>query len=199
MTTATIAHDPVLALGEVFPALRAIRDAELRSRVTAVWEEAMRIGNAGRGWTFEQLRGLPFTLLAGAIEMGFVEHLNSCAAQCRAIASVLADTFGGRVPVDLDVLLAGALLADVGKLLEFEVHPARGLIQGESGRLLRHPFTGVALCFKHGLPDAVMHIVAAHSHEGDRVQRSVECIIFHHADFVDFDIARLLGRRAEGP
>jgi hypothetical protein len=76
--------------------------------------------------------------------------------------------------------------------------PVRGLIQGAAGRLLRHPFTGVALCFKHGLPDAVMHIVAAHSHEGDRVHRSIECIIFHHADFVDFDIARLLGRREEG-
>ena len=33
-------------------------------------------------------------------------------------------------------------------------------------------------------------------HEGDRVERSIECIIFHHADFVDFDIAGFLGRRA---
>jgi putative nucleotidyltransferase with HDIG domain len=198
MTGATVVHNPVRAFTDVFPALRDIRDADLRARVAAVWEEAMRIGNAGRGWTIEELRALPFTLLAGAIEMRFVEHLNSCAAQCKAIAGVLRDTFGDRVPVDLDVLLAGALLADVGKLLEFEMDPVRGLIQGAAGRLLRHPFTGVALCFKHGLPDAVMHIVAAHSHEGDRVHRSIECIIFHHADFVDFDIARLLGRHAEG-
>jgi hypothetical protein len=46
---------------------------------------------------------------------------------------------------------------------------------------------------KHHLPDAVSHIVATHSFEGDRVQRSIESIIFHHADFIDFDIALLLG------
>ena len=52
----------------------------------------------------------------------------------------------------------------------------------------------MALCYKHGIPPEVMHIVATHSHEGDAVQRSIESIIFHHADFVDFDIAKFLGR-----
>ncbi len=60
--------------------------------------------------------------------------------------------------------------------------------------MLRHPFSGVGLCFKHELPDEVMHIVAAHSKEGDHVQRTIECIIFHHADFIDFDIAKALGQ-----
>jgi len=54
----------------------------------------------------------------------------------------------------------------------------------------------VAMCYKQGIPAEVMHIVATHSHEGDKVQRSIESIIFHHADFVDFDIAKLLGKRA---
>ena len=30
----------------------------------------------------------------------------------------------------------------------------------------------------------------------EKVQRSIESIIFHHADFVDFDIAKLLGKMA---
>jgi hypothetical protein len=30
----------------------------------------------------------------------------------------------------------------------------------------------------------------------EEVQRSIESIIFHHADFVDFDIAKLLGKMA---
>ena len=33
-------------------------------------------------------------------------------------------------------------------------------------------------------------------HEGDKMERSIESIIFHHADFVDFDIAKFLGKRA---
>ena len=198
MTQTTCEPSTIDVVADLLPPILDIRDAMLRERVAAVWAEAMRTGNAGRGWTVEQIRALPFTLLAGENAMLFIEHLCCCARQCRAIAGVVSETFGARVPIDTDVLLAGALLADVGKLVEFEID-ARGLAQqSEAGRLLRHPFTGVALCYHHGLPAEVMHIVAAHSHEGDRVERSIECIIFHHADFVDFDIARLLGRRAAG-
>ena len=39
-------------------------------------------------------------------------------------------------------------------------------------------------------------MTATHSHEGEKVERSIESIIFHHADFFDFDIAKFLGRRA---
>jgi hypothetical protein len=40
-----------------------------------------------------------------------------------------------------------------------------------------------------------MHIVATHSKEGDHVQRTTESIIFHHTDFIDFDIACGLGKK----
>ncbi len=72
------------------------------------------------------------------------------------------------------------------------------VIQGTFGQQVRHPFTGVALAYKHGIPGEVLHIIATHSHEGDKMERSIESIIFHHADFVDFDIAKLLGKRAAG-
>lgn len=184
---------------ELFPALADITDGALREKVADVWDDALRTGNAGRGWTIDQVRSLPFTLLAGENRMGFVEHLRSCVRQCLAIAGVLHEEFGGRVPVNVDVLIAGALLADVGKLLEYELDDRGRAVQGHVGRLLRHPFTGVALCHARGLPPEVMHIVATHSHEGDRVERSIESIIFHHADFIDFDIAKVLGRRGVAP
>ncbi|MFX5038469.1 hypothetical protein ABTC56_18030, partial [Acinetobacter baumannii] len=56
------------------------------------------------------------------------------------------------------------------------------------GRSLRHPFTGVGLCYRHGIPPEVMHVVATHSKEGEHVARSPESVIFHHADFIDFDL-----------
>jgi len=56
--------------------------------------------------------------------------------------------------------------------------------------LLVEGFTGVGLCFKHDIPEAVMHIVATHSWEGDKFKRRPESIIFHHADFVDFDLTK---------
>jgi len=179
---------------QLFPDLASIGDAELRDRVAAVWDEAITTGCGGKGWSVAELRSIPFTLLAGDIDLAFIEHLNSCVKQCIAIEKVLGEVFGTRVPIDHDHLIAGALLADVGKLLEYDKDAQGRVIKGSFGEMLRHPFSGVALCYKHGIPPQVMHIVATHSHEGEKVQRSIESIIFHHADFVDFDIAKFLGR-----
>lgn len=183
---------------KLFPDLASISDADLRDRVAAVWDEAISTGCGGKGWSVAELRAIPFTLLAGDIDLSFIEHLNSCVKQCIAIEKVLNEVFGDRVPIHHDHLVAGALLADVGKPLEFDKDTQGRVIKGSFGEMLRHPFSGVGLCFKHGIPPEVMHIVATHSHEGDKVQRSIESIIFHHADFVDFDIAKYLGRAAGG-
>jgi putative nucleotidyltransferase with HDIG domain len=182
-------------IAELFPELMSIRDAGLRDKVAAVWNEALTTGCGGNGWTFDEIRAIPFTLLAGKIDMRFVEHLNSCVKQCIAIEKVLNEVFGERVPVNHDVLVAGALLADVGKMLEFDKNQNGEVVKGFYGDMLRHPFSGVALCYKHGIPPEVMHIIATHSHEGDKVERTIESWIFHHADFIDFDIAKVLGKR----
>ena len=198
MTTMTTkrAGYGVKEIAELFPSLMKIQDASLRDKVAAVWNEAITKGCGGKGWTFEELRAVKFTLLAGDIQMTFVEHLNSCARQCIAIAEVLESAFSCDIPIQRDYLIAGALLADVGKPLEYDKDTSGKVIQGSFGQQLRHPFSGVALAYKHGIPGEVMHMIATHSHEGDKVERSIESIIFHHADFVDFDIAKLLGKRA---
>jgi len=183
-------------IAELFPDLMTIRSADLREKTAAVWSEALTVGCGGKGWTFAQIRAIPFTLLAGKIDLRFVEHLNSCVKQCIAIENVLKDVYGDRIPVNHDVLVAGALLADVGKMLEFDKNAAGDPVKGKFGELLRHPFSGVALCYKHGIPAEVMHMVATHSHEGDKGERTIESWIFHHADFIDFDIAKVLGKKS---
>ena len=183
-------------IAELFPNIMDISDAGLRDKVAMVWDEAITIGCGGRGWTFDELRAVKFTLLAGDIDLMFIEHLNSCVRQCIAIADVLESAFSGKIPINRDVLIAGSLLADVGKPLEYDKDASGEVIKGHYGEMLRHPFSGVGMCYKHGLPPEVMHIIATHSHEGDKVQRSIESIIFHHADFVDFDIAKYLGKQA---
>src|SRR3989441_3255994 len=196
MTTTERSNYGVAQIAQLFPSLKRIKDKSLRERVAAVWSEAITTGCGGKGWTFAELRAVKFTLLAGDIEMTFVEHLNSCALQCIAIADVLTRAFRCSIPIQRDYLIAGALLADVGKPLEYNKDKSGKVVQGKFGQQVRHPFSGVALAFKHGIPGEVMHIIATHSHEGDKMERSIESIIFHHADFVDFDIAKLLGKRA---
>jgi putative nucleotidyltransferase with HDIG domain len=94
---------------------------------------------------------------------------------------------GDALPVDMDVLVSGAILADVGKLLEYESDGDGGSRESLRGRYLRHPFTGVALAMECGLPDAVSHIVATHAGEGNMVARTTEAWIVHHADFMTFE------------
>lgn len=196
MTTTTEAQYTTEDIASLFPDLMRIEDVELRDNVARVWNEAITTGCGGKGWTFDELRAVKFTLLAGDIDMTYIDHLNSCVKQCIAIAEVLWNVFGDIVPINLDHLIAGSLLADVGKPLEYGRDEKGDVVKGHYGEMLRHPFSGVAMCYKHNIPPEVMHIVATHSHEGDKVQRSIESIIFHHADFVDFDIAKYLGARA---
>ena len=196
MTRATNQTYGIAEIAELFPNLMDIASDDLRGKVAAVWNEAITTGCGGKGWAFEELRAVKFTLLAGDIEMTFIEHLNSCVRQCIAIADVLGGAFSCEIPIDRDVLIAGALLADCGKPLEFDKDSDGNVIKGTFGEALRHPFSGVAMAYKHEVPASVMHMIATHSHEGEKVERSIESIIFHHADFVDFDIAKYLGRRA---
>ena len=97
----------------------------------------------------------------------------------------IQDHFGDDLPVDMDVLIAGAILADVGKLLEYDRREGE-IVQGAYGKYLRHPFSGVSLAEACEVPPEVCHIIAAHAGEGDHVKRSVEAWIVHHADFMTF-------------
>jgi hypothetical protein len=86
----------------------------------------------------------------------------------------------------MDVLVAGAMLADVGKLLEYVLDDEGQAIQGTYGKYLRHPFSGVSLAEECGVPPAVCHIIATHAGEGNMVKRTTEAYVVHHADFMTF-------------
>ena len=170
----------------LLPEIKEIKDSDLQSKVIACWEEAI----AFRGWSEELLRSIPFTLLAENVQIMFIDHVRAVCGMCIAIDKVLDKYHGSKkTPVDRDHLIAGALLADVGKLLEFEIVEGKP-VKSDYGRHIRHPFSGVGLAFKHGLPSEVMHIIATHSKEGAGEKRSPESIVFHHADFIDFELVK---------
>jgi hypothetical protein len=170
---------------ELIPEFSQIEDVDLRKRTLAVWEEALDRGI----WTIADLQQIPYTLLLEDVDISFATHVSVVCRLCLAMETVLSEVYGSRYPIDRDTLIAGALLADVGKLLEFEKADA-GYRWSSTYTHLRHPFTGVGLCYKHEIPEAVMHIVATHSWEGDKFKRQPESIIFHHADFTDFDLSK---------
>jgi putative nucleotidyltransferase with HDIG domain len=93
--------------------------------------------------------------------------------------------------LNLDYLIAGALLHDVGKLLEF-VKIDDKFMKSVYGKKFRHPVSGAKLAKELGLPDEVILIIHAHSYEGDKLKRSTEAVIVNHSDFIDFDIKKSL-------
>ena len=86
----------------------------------------------------------------------------------------------------MDVLISGAILADVGKLLEYVLDDNGKAVQGNYGKYLRHPFSGVSLAEEAGIPAEVCHIIAAHAGEGNLVKRTTEAYLVHHVDFMTF-------------
>jgi hypothetical protein len=170
----------------LLPEINLIEDEHLRGQVVACWAEAIEF----RGWTEDLLRSIPFTLLAENVSIPFIDHVRAVCLMCVACDEVLDRVHEERkTPVNRDYLIAGAMLADVGKLLEFEIIDGAA-VKSDYGKHIRHPFSGVGLAFKHGLPSEIMHIIATHSKEGAGEKRLPESIIFHHADFIDFELVK---------
>lgn len=156
--------------------LSMIKDSTLKEQVITVWKTAADRG----GW--ETLDNVPFTLL--------FENSGKLTDHTKRITTLAKAVFDNRTePINLDFLIAGALLHDVGKLLEYDVKEET-VVKGEYGQKFRHPVSGALLARELGLPDEIVLIIYAHSHEGDNLKRSAESVIVHHCDFIDFHIRK---------
>lgn len=168
---------------KLWPELTWISDKKLREATTKTWELALERGVLSP----DDLQRIPFTLLAGPdLKVSFMDHKRCVVHVARESALKMIEFFGDELPIDLDVVIAGAILADVGKLLEYELDEKGNSFQGAYGKYLRHPFSGVSLAEECGVPADVCHIIAAHAGEGDMIKRSTEAYIVHHADFMTF-------------
>lgn len=167
----------------LWPELEWIKDRSLREKTAKTWELALERSALKAG----DLDKIPFTLLCGPeLKVSFMAHKRCVVHIAKASGEKMNEFFTTDLPVNMDVLISGAILADVGKLLEYELDKAGKAFQGNYGQYLRHPFSGVSLAEECGLPPEVCHIIAAHAHEGDLVKRTTEAYIVHHADFMTF-------------
>jgi len=168
---------------QLWPELEWIKDKTLRENTTKAWELALERSVLKAN----DLENIPFTLLCGPdLKVSFLSHKRCVVHIARASGEKMNEFFENDLPVNMDILIAGAILADVGKLLEYEIDKDGMAVQGNYGKYIRHPFSGVSLAEECGLPPEVCHIIAAHAHEGDLVKRTTEAYIVHHADFMTF-------------
>ncbi|MCD6501612.1 HDIG domain-containing protein, partial [bacterium] len=144
----------------------------------------METAIARGGWSENEALEIPFTLLIPNTSISLIEHTKQVTEMALENAERMSKAYEN-YHFDRDVLIAGGILHDVGKFLEYKYEDG-AFVKTEIGKFLRHPFSGCAIAYEMGLPPAVCHCIAVHAHEGDGGWRSIEAIAIHQADFTNF-------------
>jgi putative nucleotidyltransferase with HDIG domain len=184
-----VSHDEFEHVLSALPELSQIHDNDLRQRVVATFVLGLRDSS------FKDIQDVPGEYDLDA-SIGLVAH--SRIVTCMSLAA--ADAITAQLPdviFDRDVLIAGALLHDVGKIYEYDRERAATWQshKAETGYpAVRHPVYGAHLATMAGLPERVIHIVANHAAEGQRVRRSLEATLVATVDHISWELL-LLARR----
>jgi 3'-5' exoribonuclease len=147
---------------------------------------------------------------------GLVEHILSVTRSCLHLADKYIAHYSDLLPpLNRDLIVAGAILHDIGRVVEFGSDPV--VVQATvAGRLFGHLFLGRDLVRDTARevgnvnPEMVQlleHILVAHLNLPEwgspRLPLVPECLIIHHADDLDAKLemyARCLSRdKEEGP
>jgi 3'-5' exoribonuclease len=126
------------------------------------------------------LRRLPAAASHHAYAGGLLEHTVGVATICRETAQL-------HPRLRADLLLAAALLHDIGRTAE--LMPGPTFKQTDEGRLLGHVHLGLRLVDDHAAPidaDArteLLHAISCH-HDG-RAARTAEAAVLYHANQLD--------------
>ncbi len=103
---------------KLWPELEWISDKSLRDKTARTWELAFSKSVLKP----EDLEKIPFTLLCGPdLKVSFMAHKRCVVHIARESGEKMNEFFKDDLPVNMDTLISGAILADVGKLLEYEL------------------------------------------------------------------------------
>ena len=76
----------------LIPEIQEIKDTPLREKVVNVWKDAI----AYRNWTVDELKSIPFTLLAENVSISFLEHVRTVCKMCIACDDILTEAYHER-------------------------------------------------------------------------------------------------------
>jgi putative nucleotidyltransferase with HDIG domain len=167
---------------EELPEIGLISNKELQEKVAEAWSLAL-VQSSFRSIKDIPPAGNPDTNEAKRGDQ--TDHLRGVTRLAIGIAKEMALAYP-ELAIDMDVVIAGGLVHDVGKAWEFDP-VRRGKWKASQKKLgrpsIRHPAYGAHICLTVGLPEEVAHIAMAHSGEGELLVRSLECMIVHQADY----------------
>ncbi len=172
--------------------LAKIKNQELQDKVVDVWS----LGCERGGWqSVKELEKMPFTLLTDTQGVNFIEHTIAVTEGALALAEAQKNTYKTLpYPINIDRLIAGGLLHDVGKLLEIEKDGSGGYRKSHNGMCARHPISGAILAAEAGLDEETVNTIACHAKEGDGRPQVIETVLIHQADFATFNPLVMLAK-----
>lgn len=158
-----------------FPEIDAIKDENLRASVVKAWVTAMAENGIDDltlvPWLPPTQRDLE---LHDEYLVGHVRDVTACAI---ALANTLLKRREGTLSVDMDTVVAGALVHDISKLAEFD-----GLDDTDVYTLLGHPYYGVHIVARAGLPIELSHVVLSHTSRTEVEPATIEAYLVKKAD-----------------
>jgi putative nucleotidyltransferase with HDIG domain len=177
-----ITDDKRAAILDEMPEIAWIQDEALRNGVTDAWVAAIHSSSLKRIGDMKPSGNYDSKPMRGATQ---ADHMRSVTRLAVKIAEEMAGLFPA-MTIDRDILIAGCLCHDIGKVWEFDpenVKRWRADPRKTGKPSLRHPGYGIHICLTMGLPEEVAHMAAAHSGEGELLIRSLENTILHWADY----------------
>jgi len=175
--------------GEFNTQLAMIDDPSIRKKVVEAWSKACSEG----GWkTIEELRELPFTVATDAKGISLLQHIKAATDGAVALAKIQMENMPDFPRVDMDILIAGALLHDINKILVLERDEKYGFRKKGRPSDEFSPFPGVTVTREAGLPEAIVGLVEYECRNAIGNPNNVEAIIVHHADMTTFDTMHYL-------
>src|SRR5260370_8074589 len=100
------------AVARLWPEIQWIEKPKLREQVTQTWIKALERSPLKP----DDLNRIPFTLLVPNCPITFMEHKRCVVHIARDSAKAMTDFMGRALPIDPDVRLAAAILADLLEL-----------------------------------------------------------------------------------
>lgn len=145
----------------ILPEHALIHDSCIRKKCAETWNEAIRIGN----WEEKGIENCPMLVNIHRTDMpskGFV-HIHKVVEIAEALFRQSGEWIGQYRECEHDIVIAGALMHDVGKLLEYDLSLTGLPVYNSRYGSIKHPLSGAYLCKINGLPDKVVQCVANHS------------------------------------
>lgn len=194
--TITITDAMRAAILEELPEIEWISDARLRGDVTDAWAAAIASSSLKRIGDMKPSGNYDSPPLRTGTQ---ADHFRSVTRLAVKTAEEMAGLFP-HFRYDRDILIAGCLCHDIGKVWEFDPENVRrwkAAPRATGLPSLRHPGYGIHICLTMGLPEQVAHCAAAHSGEGELLVRSLENTILHWADYTFWKVVEAGGQFAD--